>query len=88
MTTTHRPRAGSAASYLRPIAYERLTSPQGITTTLTNALEAADYSQCVKDLRRVGIDPQSFIDGLDRVRSRPLSLAALIHGRSNPNLRR
>jgi len=67
MTTSHSFRAGSAAGYLHPIADGRLRSPQEITTTLTNALGAADYSGCIKDLRRVGIDPQSYIDGLDEV---------------------
>jgi len=67
MTTPHRVRAGSAAGYLRPIVDGRLRSPQEITAILTNVLGAADYSSCVKDLRRVGIDPQSYIDGLDKV---------------------
>lgn len=67
MTTPHRPRAGSAASYLRPISDGHLTSPHEITRTLTNALEAKDYFDSIKDLRRVGIDPQSYVDGLDKV---------------------
>ena len=68
MTTPHRPRAGSATTgCLRLIASGDLTSPQAITTTLTNALEARDYTSCIKNLRTIGIDPQSFIDGLDKV---------------------
>lgn len=63
----HRPRAGSAAGYLRPIVDGRLTSPREITTALTNALQATDYSDCIEHLRRVGIDPQSYINGLDKV---------------------
>jgi hypothetical protein len=42
-------------------------SPQEITATLIKALEATDYSDCIKDLRRIGIDPQSYINGLDKV---------------------
>ena len=34
---------------------------------LTNAIEATDYSDCVRDLHRVGIAPQSYINGLDAV---------------------
>ena len=72
--TRNRPRATSVAtnSYLRLIASGTLTSPPAITTTLTNALGATDYTDCVKNLHHadVGIDPQSFIDGLDKVGSR------------------
>ena len=74
MMTLNRPRAASVAtsSYLRLIANGNLTSPQAITTTLTNAFGATDYTQCVRNLCHadVGIDPQSFIDGLDKVGSR------------------
>ena len=70
-TKTPSLRASSVAtnSYLRLIANGNLTSPQAITTILTNALGATDYTDCVKNLRHVdaGIDPQSFIDGLDKV---------------------
>ena len=79
MTTPHRPRAGSAAGYLRPISSGLLTSPREITRALTNALGAADYSDCVKDLRRVGIDPQSYIDGLDKVCPCFTPLPATVH---------
>ena len=55
--------------------------------TLTNALEARDYSTCLKNLHGLGIEPQSFIDGLDKVRSRlPLYLPSPIH--ELPNVRR
>jgi len=84
MMTPNRPRATSVAtnSYLRLIANGNLTSPQAITTTLTNALGATDYPDCVKNLCRpdVGIHPQSFIDGLDKVGSHIFpSLAPLTH---------
>ena len=82
MTAPHHFRAGSAAGYLHPIADERLRSPQEITTTLTNALGAADYSDCVKDLRRIGIDPKSYIDGLDKVRPRFASSLVARHSRA------
>jgi len=89
METPHHSRVGSATNYLRLIAYGSLTSPQEVTTTLTNALRATDYRRCVEDLSRVNIDPQSLIDGFDRVGS-PLFLAPtiLIHGRFGFNLRR
>lgn len=58
-------------SYLRLIASGNLTSPQAITMTLTNVFGARDYTDCVKNLCHVdgSIDPQSFIDGLDKVSS-------------------
>ena len=67
MATPHRLRAGSSASYLRSIADGGLTSPQAITQILTNALNAEDYDECVRDLPSHNIDPQSYIDGLDKV---------------------
>ena len=85
MMTPNRPRATSVAtnSYLRLIANGNMTSPQVITTTLTNALGATDYTDCVKRLCHAdgGIDPLSFVDGLDKVCSpfphpRPLSPTA------------
>ena len=60
--------SGSTASYLRSIADGDLTAPQAITRTLTNALAGNDYYDCVKDLPGIGIDPQAYIDGLDKVR--------------------
>ena len=88
MATPHRPRASTITSnYLRAIASRDLTAPREVATTLTNALEARDYSACLKNLHGLGIEPQSFIDGLDKVRSRLLScLAAPIH--DLPNVRR
>jgi len=65
--TLPRLRVGSSASYLGSVADGELTSPEAITRTLTNALAANDYSDCVKDLHSLGIDPQSYIDGLDKV---------------------
>ena len=63
---------------MRLIADGELTSPQAITRTLINALAEKDYSDCVKDLHSVGIAPQSYIDGLDKVRHCfVLSLTAL-----------
>ena len=86
METHRRPRAGSAAtnSYLHLIASGDLTSPQVITTTLTNALGATDYSDSVANLSRIGIEPQSFVDGLDKVGTHLFpSSATLICNRFN-----
>lgn len=68
MTTPSRLRSGSTASYLRSIADGDLTAPQVITQTLSNALAANDYSNCIKDLPSIDIDPQAYIDSLDKVR--------------------
>jgi hypothetical protein len=82
MAPETRPRAASAAtkSSLHLIADGDLAFPGAITTALNNALEAKDYSDCVKDLQNVGIDPQSYIDGLDRVR--PCSVSSQAPSRS------
>lgn len=69
-STSPRLRPGSSASYLGSIADGDSTSPEVITKTLTDAFAAEGYSDCIKDLPRVDIDPQSFIDGLDKVGSR------------------
>ena len=79
METHTRPRAASAAtkSGLRLIASGDLTFPGVITETLNNLLEAEDYSDCVKNLQKIDIDQQSYINGLDKVRlCFVLSLAA------------
>ena len=39
---------------------------------LTAAFTTEDYTDCVKDLNGCGVDPQAYIDGLDRVGSRAL----------------
>ena len=69
--------AESLASYLRYIADGDLTSPQKIAQVLANAFCTDGNGECVKDLPGFKIDPQSFIDGLDRVCSCVLSLGAL-----------
>jgi len=71
-------RVDSSANYLSSIADGELTSPEAITRTLTNGFAAKDYSDCIKDLPSVDIDPQSFIDGLDKVSSRLFSPSATI----------
>ena len=68
MTALSRPRSASTASYLRSIANGDLTAPQVITRTLTDALAADDYSDCIRDLPNINIEPQAYIDGLDKVR--------------------
>lgn len=73
MTAPNRPRASTITTdHLRLIASGDLTSPKTITTTLISAFGAGDYSACIKGLHSVGIDPQSFVDGLDKVCPHPL----------------
>lgn len=85
MATPQRPRAGTiTTNHLRLIADGDLTSPKIITATLINAFGSGDYSICLKSLHSVGIDPQSFIDGLDKVRSRILPSQITLIGRSIP----
>ena len=48
---------------------------QDISRVLTAAFGAKDYLDCIKDLRVIGIDPQSYINSLDKV-STQLSLKA------------
>ena len=67
MAAPRRSRAGSSASYLTAIANGDLTSPHAITQILTKALDADDYAECIKDLPSHDINPQSYIDGLDKV---------------------
>lgn len=68
MTTPSRIPLSSTAGFLRSIANGDLTAPQVITRTLTDALAANDYSNCIKNLPSIDIDPQTYIDGLDKVR--------------------
>jgi len=77
-STLPRFRPDSSASYLGSIADGGPTSPEAITRTLTNVLEAEDYPDRVNDLHGAGIDPQSYIDGLDKVGPR-LSLTLATH---------
>ena len=85
MTTPHRPRASTVTTnHLRLIASGDLTSPKTITAILINAFGAGDYSACLKGLQSVGIDPQSFIDGLDKVCSCLLLFQATLTSRVTP----
>jgi hypothetical protein len=45
---------------------------QGIAQTLTAAFEADDYLHLVKNLKALDIDPQSYINNLDKVSSCPI----------------
>jgi hypothetical protein len=65
-TAPHR----SASRYLFLIS-ENKVSPQDAQQVLNAAFTAKDYVHCVKNLNERNIDPQAYIDGLDRVRSRP-----------------
>jgi len=65
---SYRPVSESAAIHLRRIAQKKaFSSPRSATEALTAAFEAEDYLECVKDLTRCGIDPGSYINGLDEV---------------------
>ena len=68
MTTLNpRPRSDSLTTSLRVIASGDLTAPQVVVQILTDALGADNYSECIKNLLSHNIDPQSYIDGLDKV---------------------
>jgi hypothetical protein len=42
---------------------------QDINQAVTAAFESSDYLACVKDLKAYKIDPQSYINSLDKVSS-------------------
>jgi len=44
-------------------------SSQEISRVLATTFEAVDYFDCIKGLKEQDIDPQSYIDSLDRVSS-------------------
>ena len=67
-TTSH---SLSASISLLKVANWDGTS-QGIAQTLTAAFEADDYPYLVKNLKELDIDPQSYIDSLDKVSSYPI----------------
>jgi len=58
----------SAAIYLKKVA-DWDGKSRGITQVLVAAFEAKDYPVCIKSLRELGIDPQSYINNLDKVSS-------------------
>lgn len=55
------------------------SSLQEITEVLTMALGAADYLDCIRDLRGQGIDPQSYIDSLGQVGSHSTPAQHMTH---------
>lgn len=61
----------SAAIQLALISKNEV-SPGDAEHVLTAAFTAKDYNRCVEDLNGCGIDPQAYINGLDRVGSRAL----------------
>jgi hypothetical protein len=63
--TTH---TASASTSLMKVANWDGTS-QDINQVVTTAFEAGDYLACVKDLKAHKIDPQSYINSLDKVGS-------------------
>jgi hypothetical protein len=62
----------SASSSLNEIANWDGKS-QAIYEVLATAFGARDYLDCIKNLQVRGIDPGSYINNLDKVRSRPIS---------------
>ena len=71
-TTTPR---RSAAVQLTLISKNEV-SPQDAEHVLTAAFTAEDYRDCIKGLTGYEIDPQAYIDGLDRVGSRILTFTS------------
>ena len=69
--TTPRRSAALQSALISDISQGKV-SPQDAEHVLTAAFTAEDYSNCIKDLRRCGIDPQAYIEGLDRVGFRTL----------------
>ena len=69
----------SLAGYLRSIADGSLPSRRAVSQILTNVLNAEDYDKCVRDLCSHKVDPQSFIDGLDKVCSGPSLFLTTLH---------
>ena len=69
MAPTTTPRR-SASDQLSLISKNKV-SAQEAQQVLIAAFTAKDYVDCVKNLNGRKIDPQAYIDGLDRVRSRP-----------------
>jgi hypothetical protein len=47
-------------------------TPEDIGQVLTAAFEAEDYLDCINNLWAEGVDPASYINGLDKVRTRPI----------------
>lgn len=60
----------SASVYLSLISKKKL-SPEDVQQVLIAAFTAKNYIDCIKNLNEHEIDPQGYIDGLDRVRSHP-----------------
>jgi hypothetical protein len=60
----------SASDHLTLVS-ENKVSPQDAQQVLIAAFTAKDYIHCIKNLKERKIDPQAYIDGLDRVSSRP-----------------
>ena len=65
------PASLSASTFLMKVASWDGTS-QDITQAVTTAFEADDYLPCVKDLKSRGIEPQSYINSLDKVSPYPV----------------
>ena len=59
----------SASAHLARISKKEVP-PQDAQGVLTAAFTAHDYIECIENLRRRQIDPQAYIDGLDKVSSR------------------
>jgi len=64
------PRSASLG-LLRIARNEAFSSTQEAAQTLTAMFDASDYLDCIKDLNAYGVDPQSYINGLDAVSPHP-----------------
>jgi len=58
--------SASASKFLRKVANWDGRS-QEIHQALTAAFDATDYLECIKDLRAIRIEPQLYINNLDKV---------------------
>ena len=56
----------SASIHLTLIS-QNTVSPRDAPQVLTDAFAADDYLECMENLTKWEIDPQGYIDGLDRV---------------------
>ena len=56
-----------SASVPLSLISQNAVSPREALRVLTDAFAADDYLECIADLTKLDIDPQAYIDGLDRV---------------------
>ena len=56
-----------SASIPLSLISQNVVSPRDARRVLTDAFTADDYLECIADLTKLDVDPQAYIDGLDRV---------------------